>query len=237
MPQVTLPTTEGTLKGYLALPDGAGPWPGVVVIQDLLGLSDDIRDQADRLAAYGYLAVAPDLYSAGGGLRCVAATMRALRTGAGRAFADIEAARKWLSVREDCTGRIGVIGFCMGGGFALLCAPRYDFEVASVNYGPVPEDAEGRLGGSCPVVGSYGGKDRNLKDHPARLEAALTSLGVEHEIKVYPEAGHGFLNRFNTGPVLTPLMRVAGLGHHHPSAEDAWHRIRSFFDRHLSPSG
>jgi carboxymethylenebutenolidase len=109
----------------------------VVVIQDALGLSDDIREQADRLAAAGYLALAPDLYS-GRGLRCVLATLRASRSGEGSAYADIEAARRHLVEREDCTGRVGVIGFCMGGGFALLSAPRYDFAAASVNYGEVP---------------------------------------------------------------------------------------------------
>jgi carboxymethylenebutenolidase len=237
MPEVGYESPCGPLNAYLAVPGGAGPWPGVVVIQDAFGLSDDIRDQADRLAAYGYLAVAPDLYSAGGGIRCVAATVRAARSGVGRAYEDIEAARQWLTARPACTGRVGVIGFCMGGGFALLCAPRYDFQVASVNYGDVPDDAERRLAGCCPVVGSYGGRDRRLASDPDRLRSALASLGVEHDVKVYPQAGHGFMNRVNAGPALTPLLRVAGMGHHHPSAEDAWHRIRVFFDRHLLGGG
>jgi carboxymethylenebutenolidase len=137
MPDMTYAAPSGALGAYLALPRGGAPWPGVVVIQDALGLGDDIREQADRLAAAGYLAFAPDLYS-GRGIRCVVAALQASRSGRGAAYADIEAARRWLVDRGDCTGRVGIIGFCMGGGFALLSAPRYDFAAASVNYGEVP---------------------------------------------------------------------------------------------------
>lgn len=221
------------LRAYLACPPGAGPWPGVVVIQDSLGLSDDIREQADRLSAAGYLAFAPDLYS-GRGLRCVLATLRASRSGEGQAYEEIEAARQWLVAREDCTGQVGIIGFCMGGGFALLCAPRYDFAAASVNYGEVPADAAQRLRGACPIVGSYGRRDRTLRGRAQRLEQALTELDVPHDVKEYPGAGHSFLNRINVGPAFSPLIHVAGFSYHHPSAEDAWRRILTFFDRYLS---
>jgi carboxymethylenebutenolidase len=232
MPDLRYPGGTQNLNAYLATPIGEGPWPGVVVIMDALGLGDDIREQADRLAAAGYLAFAPDLYS-GRGLRCVAATLRASRSGSGPAYADIEAARRWLEHREDCTGRIGVIGFCMGGGFALLSAPRFPFAAASVNYGEVPGEPEERLAGACPVVGSYGARDRALPGRAERLERALTALDVAHDVKEYPDAGHSFLNRFGTGPLLTRLGYVAGVGYHHPSAEDAWRRILLFFDAHL----
>ncbi len=232
MPDLHFAAPSGELGGYLALPLGDGRHAGVIVIQDALGLSDDIREQADRLAAAGYLAFAPDLYS-GRGIRCVVATLQASRTGRGPAYADIEAAREFLSAREDCSGRIGIIGFCMGGGFALLCAPSGGYAAASVNYGEVPRDAEARLAGACPVVGSYGARDRGLRGRAERLEQALTSLGVEHDVKEYPDAGHSFLNRFNTGPLLTPLVHVGGFGYHHPSAEDAWRRILAFFAEHL----
>ena len=232
MPDLTYSASSGELRAYLAVPHGAGPWPGVVVIMDALGLSDDIREQADRLAAGGYLAFAPDLYS-GRGLGCVVATLKASRSGEGTQYEDIEAARRWLVERDDCTGTVGIIGFCMGGAFALLSAPRYDFAAASVNYGEVPEDAVERLRGACPVVASYGRRDRTLRGRPQRLERALTELGVAHDIKEYPGAGHSFLNRINVGWAFGPLLHVAGFDYHHPSAEDAWRRIFGFFDQYL----
>ncbi len=233
MPDLRFAAASGELGGYLALPVTEGPHPGVLVIQDAFGLSDDIRMQADRLSTAGYLAFAPDLYS-GRGIRCVVATMRASRTGSGPAYEDIEAARTFLAARDDCTGQIGILGFCMGGGFALLCAPRGGFGAASVNYGEVPDDAAERLAGACPIVGSYGARDRGLRGRAERLERALDVAGVVHDVKEYPDAGHSFLNRFNAGPVLTPLMHVGGLGYHHPSAEDAWRRILAFFAEHLA---
>ena len=233
MPDLRFAAHSAELGAYLALPIGEGPHPGVVVIQDAFGLSDDIREQADRLAAAGYLAFAPDLYSARG-IRCVAATLRASRSGSGPAYQDIEAARSFLAAREDCTGRIGIIGFCMGGGFALLCAPRGEFAAASVNYGEVPKDAAERLAGACPIVGSYGARDRGLRGRAERLERALSTANITHDVKEYGAAGHGFLNRFNAGPLLTPLLRIGGIGYHHPSAEDAWRRILAFFAEHLN---
>jgi carboxymethylenebutenolidase len=232
MPDLTYyPAVSRELGAYLAVPHGEGPWPGVVVVMDALGLSDDIRLQADLLAAAGYLAFAPDLYS-GRGIKCVLAMLKASRSGSGEGYEDIEAARQWLSARDDCTGKIGIIGFCMGGGFALLSAPRYDFAAASVNYGEVPKDVE-RLAGACPIVGSYGKRDRGLAGRAERLDKALTTLGIDHDVKEYPNAGHSFMNRINVGPVLGPLVKFVGMNYDHPSSEDAWRRIRIFFDAHL----
>jgi len=232
VPDLSYSAASGELRAYLALPRDDGPWPGVVVIQDALGMTDDIREQADRLAAGGYLAFAPDLYS-GRGLRCVIATLQQSRSGHGPAYEDIEAARRWLVEREDCTGRVGIIGFCMGGAFALLSAPQYDFAAASVNYGEVPGDTVERLRGACPIVGSYGGRDRTLRGRPERLRAALDELDVTHDVKEYPDAGHSFMNRINAGPLFAPVLHLTGFDYHHPSAEDAWRRIFVFFDDHL----
>ena len=233
MPDLTFAAPSGELRGYLAHPLGDGPHAGVIVIQDALGLSDDIRIQADRLAGAGYLALAPDLYS-GRGIRCVIATLQASRSGRGAAYADIQAARQLLADREDCSGRIGIIGFCMGGGFALMCAPTGEYQAAAPNYGELPGDAEQRLAGACPIVASYGARDRALRGRAERLETVLTAAGVPHDVREYPDAGHSFMNRFNTGPLLSPLVHVAGMGYHHASAEDAWARILSFFSEHLA---
>jgi carboxymethylenebutenolidase len=233
VPDLTFSGASAELGAYLAQPRGTGPFPGVVVIQDALGLSDDIREQADRLGAAGYLAFAPDLYS-GRGVRCVVATLQASRSGRGAAYDDIEAARAWLAAREDCTGRIGIIGFCMGGAFALLSAAAIPFDASAVNYGEVPEAAAERLAGACPIVASYGRRDPTLRGRADRLRGALSELGVTHDVKEYDGAGHSFMNRINVGPLFSPFVHFVGFDYHHPSAEDAWRRILAFFDEHLA---
>jgi carboxymethylenebutenolidase len=230
MTDITLP---GGLPGHLAIPDGDGPWPGVVVLHEMFGLTGDIRRQAGRLAAGGYLAFAPDLYSRGPAIRCVRRAFRDLVSGKGRTFEDIEAARQAVAARDDCSGKVGVIGFCMGGGFALVAAARYDFDAASVNYGMVPKNAEQALAGACPIVASYGRRDVGLRGRAARLDETLTRLDVPHDVKEYPGVGHAFLGEYRTGPALTALRRIAGLGHDPDVAADAWRRIFAFFGDHL----
>jgi carboxymethylenebutenolidase len=222
------------VRAYLALPSAQPPWPGVVVVHEVLGLNDDIRAHADRFAGRGYIALAPDLFSFGGPkVKCLLAAFRALNRRAGAAFDAIEAARAALAQRADATGRVGVIGFCMGGGFALLAAPRYPFAASSVNYGVVPKDAEQILRGACPIVASYGGRDRFLRGAAQRLDRALAANGVERDVKEYPDASHSLLNR-HAGRVPMLLERVTGAGHHGPSAHDALRRIDAFFDRHVA---
>ena len=125
------------LRGYLAEPAGTGPFPAVLMIHEAFGLNDIARRQADRLAAAGYLTLAVDLFSDGGSRRCLVSTMRSLLSGTGKAFADLANAQAWLAESGRTNGKIGVIGFCMGGGFALLIA-RNGFDAAAVNYGRLP---------------------------------------------------------------------------------------------------
>lgn len=231
---VKLGTAAGEIDAYLATPiptvSGQGPWPGVVVVHDALGLSDDARAIAARFATAGYLALVPNLYARGGFLRCVRSVFSQLRNGSGQAFDDLEAARAFLAGRPDCTGAVGVGGFCMGGGFALLMAPR-GFQASAPYYGEVPSDPS-VLDGACPVVASFGGRDRVLRGAAEKLEGMLTTLDVAHDVKEYPDAGHAFANRMSLGP-FAPLARVAGVGYHHESSEDAWRRVLTFFAEHL----
>jgi len=223
--------TVGSGPGYLAVPSGTGPWPGVVVIHESWGLNTDIRASTHRLGSAGYLALAPDLYEGRSFVRCFRGVFRQLHAGSGPVFDAIDAVRTALTDRPDCTGKVGVLGFCMGGGFALLCAPRGEFCAASVNYGEVPDDAERVLAGSCPMVASYGGRDLMGAAPPRRLETALTALDVAHDVKVYPGAGHSFMSPKPAW--LTPLARLARLDFKPEAAEDSWHRILAFFGEHL----
>jgi carboxymethylenebutenolidase len=235
MVDITLSPDGGReVRGYLATPDGAGPWPGVVVLHEVFGLTGDIRRQADRFAQEGYLAFAPDLYTRGPRIRCVRRAFRELLAGSGQTFENIEASRRVLGARDDCSGKVGVIGFCMGGGFALVAAARYDFDVASVNYGALPRDAERVLQGVCPIVASYGKKDISLRGKAAELDRTLTELGMPHDVKEYPGVGHSFLGEYRTGSALTVLRRVAGMRHDPEVAADAWRRIFAFFDEYLN---
>jgi carboxymethylenebutenolidase len=194
-----------------------------------MGLTDDIRRQADRFADKGYLALAPDLYAWGFRPRCLVATFRTLASGRGRALDDISAARRHLADRDDCTGRVGVVGFCLGGGLAMLVSSD-GFDAAAPNYGHPPRDVDRALAGSCPIVASYGGSDWMLPGAADKLDAALTRLDVEHDVKEYPGVKHGFLFE-HTGfwSVTEPLMVKYDAG----AADDAWNRIFGFFDEHL----
>lgn len=216
--------------GHLALPSTPGPWPGVVVLPEIFGLTDDIRAHTDRLARAGYAAFAPDVLSGGLTVRCVLRAMREVSAGRGPTFDAAEAARAYLAGRDDCTGFVGVLGFCMGGGFALVAAARQDFDAAAVNYGTVPRRPDDALAGTCPVVASYGRRNHFLRGAAAKLERSLAAQGVDHDVKEYPDSGHGFMND-HPFPLVSRIGASAGF--HGPDAEDAWRRIEEFFARHL----
>jgi carboxymethylenebutenolidase len=205
------------------------------MIHEVFGLNDQTRRHADRLARAGYLTLALDLFSDGGPRRCLVGTMRAMAAHTGRPFIDIATARKWLAESDLGNGRTGVIGFCMGGGFALLLAGRPGWDAAVVNYGMLPDDPA-VLDEACPVVASYGGRDRFLAGAAAKLEMALTARGVPHDVKEYPDAGHSFLNDEPYAPWFVDAMTRVVLhpGPEPASAEDAWGRIEAFLQDHLT---
>jgi carboxymethylenebutenolidase len=224
------------VRTHLAVPSADGPWPGVVVLHDAAGMTTDLVNQAEWLACEGFLAAAPDLFRGGTVARCLRDVVLDYARWQSETFTLVEAVRAWLGAREDCTGRIGVIGFCMGGGFALALAPGHGFDAASANYGMLPKEAERYLQGACPIVGSYGARDLSLRGAAGTLTTALLAAGVEHDVKEYPDAGHSFLNDHAPGEVPflfqlgAPLLRT---GYHEGSAADARQRIAAFFRVHL----
>lgn len=229
MNTIELTAPDGRLEAILARPSGDGPWPGVVVIHDGVGFSADLRRTVRMLADYGYLTIAPNLFSRGR-VRCIRTIFRALAfTGDGPPVRDVMAARDRLVAEPDCTGRTAVVGFCMGGGFALLVAPK-GFDASAPFYPSLYGDYRAMLDGACPVVASYAQRDPILIGAPRKLDDALTDLGVDHDIKVYPKVTHAFAN---VTPV-DPLLRVTGLGYNEDASRDAWQRIFTFFDTHLT---
>ncbi|MFF0814758.1 dienelactone hydrolase family protein [Rhodococcus sp. NPDC003318] len=234
MPDITFDTPDGSIDALLEQPGGADPHPGVVVVHDALGLSADIRAITRDIADHGYLTLAPDLYSRGGAARCVTRVFRELVGRQGRAVTDLLAARDHLIARPDCTGAVAVVGFCMGGGFALALSPM-GFDASAPFYGVLPRHLDEALSGACPIVASFGARDPILPRAGRRLTETLERHGVPHDVKTYPGVGHSFANHLPAGPA-TPLLRVVGFHYGEEQSRDAWRRVYAFLGEHLSGS-
>jgi carboxymethylenebutenolidase len=232
---VALPSGRA-MAAVAAAPEGLGLHPGVLVIHEVFGDQPEMREVCEEFARRGYVAVMPNLYSTGGPrFICVARTMLEVASGKpGRATEAIAAAHTWLASREDVDGgRIGMIGFCMGGSFALAYIGREQsgVSVAAINYGEVPRQTDA-LRSACPIVASYGRRDLVTRGHAARLRNHLERLGIEHDVKLYDAAGHSFMTpgHHPVGRLIFLPMRIA---YESAAAADAWQRVYSFFDDRL----
>ncbi|MBP1643407.1 MAG: hypothetical protein H6Q03_2076 [Acidobacteria bacterium] len=210
--------------GLLARPkDATGPLPGLIVIQEWWGLNDNIRAMTRRLAGEGYVALAVDLYE--GNIAdtpdAALAEMQAAMKDPARLAENLRQAREFLR-RKDTT-RVGVVGWCFGGGWALQAALDLGdhLDAAVMYYGRTTADpAElGRL--QAPLLGLFGGQDEGIPITGVRaMEAELARLGKDATIVVYEDATHAFAN-------------PSGTNYQAAAAEDAWQRTTAFFERHL----
>jgi carboxymethylenebutenolidase len=225
-----LATPEGPVGAMVASPAGSGPWPGVVIVHDMVSAtSGGLRGIIDRVADAGHVVIAPNLYSRGGPIRCVARVVGELRRLRGRAFDDVHASRDWLLADPRCSGKVGILGFCMGGGFALVMA-THGFDAAAPFYPSFPANRYDEiLDGACPVVASFGSRDPLLSGAGARLNEGLSARGVANDVKSYDGVGHSFANPYPGAP----LLRIVGFGYDKNSTDDAWGRVFTFFEEHL----
>jgi len=221
---VSYKSGEETVSAYLALPEGGGRHPGLLVIHEWWGLNDQVKSDAQKLAAQGYVALAPDLYRGK-----VAATpdeahelMRGLPDD--RGLRDLEAAFAYLAARADVNAaKIGSVGWCMGGGWSIKLAvnePR--LAACAVNYGSLPTDPANIGKIKAPVLGNFGADDRGIPPEAVHaFDSAMKSAGKSIDVKVYDGAGHAFENPNNKD------------GYRPQAAADAWSRMDAFFKKTL----
>lgn len=221
---VEFQSNGATAMGYLAQPHGDGRFPAVIVLQEWWGLNDHIKQLAERFAAEGFVALAPDLYHGRSTTEPDAARKLAMGLDMQHVVKDMVGAVNYLCGRSDTT-QIGVVGFCMGGSLALLLAARTPRVAAAVSfYGGRPLDEADARQLACPILAFYGGRDQGIP--PERIEqdrAMLTRHEVDHEIVVYPEADHAFFN--DTRPHIYDREAAAA----------AWQRTLAFFRVHMQP--
>jgi carboxymethylenebutenolidase len=226
--EVEIPSSAGAMSARAALPDGATR--GIVVIHEIFGRQPEIDRVVDRFGGAGYAAVGPDFFAGAWKPVCIRRALATIGSGEGPMAERIDEARRWLCERTSVAPeRVGVIGFCLGGGLALAVGRR--FGAVSTNYGDLPPAEV--LRESPPVIACYGGRDRMFRRNAERLRERMDALAKPAEIHVFPSVGHSFLTdgHHPVASVLTwPLMHVRW----DPAvAEDGWRKILGFFDRTL----
>jgi len=215
----------GKYASYLARPLQGTNLSAVLIIHEIYGLNENIRDIARRFAQVGYVALAVDLFSIGRSRAlCVLATMRSVYANASKSahMGALDDAIQFLQADAQVNAqRLGVVGFCMGGGYAVaLAVHNQQVKAASVFYvsgGPKPLDAVSTI---CPLVGSFPEKDFASTGQGQKLEGLLTQYQRPHDIKFYPDTKHSFFN--DTIKAYNP-----------PAATDAWQRTLGFFEKHI----
>jgi len=218
-----LPGDE-TTRGYLAVPDGDGPFPSLILIHEWNGLVDRVRQLADAFADEGYVALAADLYhgQTGSSQEENLALMNTARENPDAIIANLDAAAEFLRARSDVSGKVAAMGWCFGGGVALSFAlGGVNHEGTAIFYGRLVEDPEMLRGITHEVYGTFAEQDRGIP--PADVERfadALRSAGVDNDIHVYDDVGHGFWLWVDRDP-------ENALG----PAADAWRRLTEYLER------
>jgi carboxymethylenebutenolidase len=215
------------LNGYLAVPQGKGPFAGLVVIHEWWGLNDQIRAATADLARAGYAALAVDLYR--GTVTASADEAKKLAMGMdwSRGISDLQEAFRFLSGRSEVRkGKVGSVGWCMGGGYSLgLALNQPDLAACVIYYGRLETDTAklAKIGG--PVLGFFGQDDASIPVAAVTgFESAMRKVGREVSVHVYPGAGHAFAN-----PTRTDAYRPE-------ATRDSWDKMMKFFATTLSPS-
>jgi len=221
---VSYKSGDETVQGVLYTPSGKGPFPALIVVHEWWGLNDWVKDQASKLADQGYAALAVDLYR--GKVATTPDEAHQIMRGVpeDRAKRDLHAAFEYLAsqsnVRKD---RIGAIGWCMGGGYALDVALQEPTLAATViNYGHLATDPEALKKINAPILGLFGAQDKGITPQDVqKFEQAMKQLGKKIEVKEYDDAGHAFENPNNKQ------------GYREADAQDAWKRTVDFLSATL----
>ena len=220
---VPSPAGNGSIKGYLVRPAGGGKAPGVLVVHENRGLNPYIEDVARRLGTAGFVAFAPDGLTSVGGYPGNDEEGGALfrKVDREKMGEDFIAAARWLKARPDCTGRIGAVGFCFGGGVSNMLAVRLgaDLSAAVPFYGAQATAADAAKI-KCPLLLQYAELDQRVNAGWPAYEEALKANKVTYTAHIYPKTNHGFHND------TTPRYEEA-------AAKLAWSRTIEFFNKYL----